>query len=171
VKTLTINKLIFQNELKVEFSGAINEDADFKSLDSFDQSSISFDFGKVDMINSCGIREWIKFIEKVPETSQIIYRNCPQIIIEQLNMVHGFFKKGSIIESFCAPYFCETCDKENKVGARLGVKQDIIHAREPAGLVSFEAAVLGRAHHSVPLQGMQGDSPRRQGDRICRFAR
>jgi hypothetical protein len=115
VKTLTINKLIFQNELKVEFSGAINEDADFKSLDSFDQSSISFDFGKVDMINSCGIREWIKFIEKVPETSQIIYRNCPQIIIEQLNMVHGFFKKGSIIESFCAPYFCETCDKENKV--------------------------------------------------------
>lgn len=115
MKTLQINKQILPDELKVELSGAINEDAEFKELEGIDKPTLSFDFDKIDMINSCGIREWIRFIEKVPAATQIIYRNCPQIIIEQMNMVHGFFKKGSQIESFYAPYFCEACNKENKV--------------------------------------------------------
>src|SRR5690606_24148577 len=67
------------------------------------------------MINSCGIREWIQFLEKIPEKCTVVYNNCPQIIIEQINMVHGFFRKGAVIGSFYAPYFCESCDKEEKV--------------------------------------------------------
>ena len=30
-------------------------------------------------------------------------------------MVHGFFRKGAVINSFYAPYFCEECGKESKV--------------------------------------------------------
>ncbi len=115
MKRLTINKQILQDELNVELIGAIDEDADFKELIGLEQKQMSFDFDKVNMINSCGIREWIKFIEKIPEKTHIIYRNCPQIIIEQINMVHGFFRKGASIESFYAPYYCETCGKENKM--------------------------------------------------------
>ncbi|WPU66181.1 hypothetical protein [Peredibacter starrii] len=115
MKRLTINKQILQDELNVELIGSIDEDADFKELIGLEQKTISFDFDKVSMINSCGIREWIKFIEKIPESTHIIYNNCPQIIIEQINMVHGFFRKGASINSFYAPYFCEKCDKENKV--------------------------------------------------------
>jgi anti-anti-sigma regulatory factor/DNA-directed RNA polymerase subunit RPC12/RpoP len=118
VKRLTINKQIVQDELHVELIGAIDEDADFKELAGLEQKTMSFDFKQVNMINSCGIREWIKFIEKVPEKTQLIYNNCPQIIIEQINMVHGFFRKGASINSFYAPYFCETCNKENKVFLR-----------------------------------------------------
>ena len=115
MKRLTINKQILQDELNVELIGSIDEDADFKELIGLEQKTISFDFDKVSMINSCGIREWIKFIEKIPESTHIVYNNCPQIIIEQINMVHGFFRKGASINSFYAPYFCEKCDKENKV--------------------------------------------------------
>lgn len=115
MKRLTINKQILQDELNVELIGAIDEDSDFKELLGLEQKSISFDFDKVNMINSCGIREWIKFLEKIPEKTNIIYRNCPQIIIEQINMVHGFFRKGASIESFYAPYYCEKCGKENKI--------------------------------------------------------
>jgi hypothetical protein len=115
VKRLTINKQILQDELNVELVGAIDEDADFKELGGLEQKNISFDFDKITMINSCGIREWIKFLETIPEKTDISYRNCPQIIIEQINMVHGFFRKGASIESFFAPYFCENCNQENKV--------------------------------------------------------
>lgn len=115
MKRLTINKQILQDELNVELIGSIDEDADFKELIGLEQKTISFDFDKVSMINSCGIREWIKFIEKIPEATHIVYNNCPQIIIEQINMVHGFFRKGASINSFYAPYFCEKCSKESKV--------------------------------------------------------
>lgn len=99
----------------VELIGTIDEDADFKELMGLEQKKISFDFNQITMINSCGIREWIKFIEKIPASCSIVYNNCPQIIIEQINMVHGFFKQGAIIKSFYAPYFCEKCNKEAKV--------------------------------------------------------
>lgn len=115
MKRLTINKQILQDELIVELIGAIDEDSDFKELLGLEQKSISFDFNQISMINSCGIREWIRFMDKVPENSTVIYKNCPQIIIEQINMVHGFFRKSSLIESFYAPYFCENCNKETKV--------------------------------------------------------
>jgi DNA-directed RNA polymerase subunit RPC12/RpoP len=115
VKRLTINKQILQEELNVELIGAIDEDADFKELVGLEQKNISFDFEKVTMINSCGIREWIKFLEMIPEKTNITYNNCPQIIIEQINMVHGFFRKGAAINSFYAPYYCEKCGKETKV--------------------------------------------------------
>lgn len=115
MKRLTINKQILQNELKVELIGAIDEDSDFKELLGLEQKTITFDFNQVSMINSCGIREWIKFLEQIPESSIVIYNNCPQIIIEQINMVHGFFRKGAVINSFYAPYFCEKCEKEAKI--------------------------------------------------------
>jgi DNA-directed RNA polymerase subunit RPC12/RpoP/anti-anti-sigma regulatory factor len=115
VKRLTINKQILPDELRVELVGAIDEDSDFKELEGLQQKNISFDFNQISMINSCGIREWIKFLEHMPEESNIVYENCPQIIIEQINMVHGFFKKGASIRSFYAPYYCEQCDKEVKI--------------------------------------------------------
>jgi hypothetical protein len=115
VKRLTINKQILQDELNVQLVGAIDEDSDFKELMGLEQKTISFDFDLVTMINSCGIREWIKFNEKLPPRSTILYKNCPQIIIEQINMVHGFFRQGAVIQSFYAPYYCEKCGKEAKI--------------------------------------------------------
>jgi DNA-directed RNA polymerase subunit RPC12/RpoP/anti-anti-sigma regulatory factor len=115
VKRLTINKQILPDELRVELIGPIDEDSDFREILGLQQKKMTFDFEQVNMINSCGIREWIKFLEELPATAEISYENCPQIIIEQINMVHGFFKNGAVIKSFYAPYFCESCDKEIKV--------------------------------------------------------
>ena len=126
MKRLTINKQVLQDELNVELMGAIDEDADFKELSGLVQTTMSFDFEKVTMINSCGIREWINFLETVPERTTIVYKNCPQIIIEQINMVHGFFRKGASIESFYAPYYCESCGKEMKVH----LKSDLVENRK-----------------------------------------
>lgn len=126
MKRLTINKQILQDELHVELIGAIDEDTDFKELAGLEQKSMVFDFKQVSMINSCGIREWIRFVESIPGSTNLVYENCPQIIIEQINMVHGFFRKGATINSFYAPYFCESCNKE----AKIHLKTDQIKNRK-----------------------------------------
>lgn len=111
---LHIDIEVQESQVVCAFKGVIDEDADFTKLSEVKGDNCVFDFDEVSMINSCGIREWIKFIEKLPESITIRYRNCRQIIIEQINMVHGFIRPGAKIESFYAPYYCEGCDDEFK---------------------------------------------------------
>lgn len=111
---LLISSRILGDEVHVELSGVIDEDSIFDKIQNLKMNKYFFDFGKVSMINSCGIREWIKYLQGLGDTA-IVYLNCPQIIIEQVNMVHGFIRKGIIVESFYAPYFCAQCDTEKKI--------------------------------------------------------
>lgn len=112
---LTINLQIVDNKVNADFVGSIDEDANFEEIEKVQEKEYIFDFDQVSMINSCGIREWIKFIEKLPGDAKITYKRCPQIIIEQMNMVHGFIRQGASIESFYAPYYDEESDTEHKI--------------------------------------------------------
>ncbi len=115
MSNLKIEKQITNDSAIIEFIGSIDEDFDYSGLESLNQKKYIFDFKQVAMINSCGIREWINFINKLDAAAEIVYKDCPQIVIEQMNMVHGFLKAGASIDSFYAPYFCEKCDKEEKI--------------------------------------------------------
>lgn len=111
---LTINTRITGDEAHVELVGVIDEDSVFDKIKNVQMNKFIFDFNKVTMINSCGIREWIKYLPEI-EGAKITYQNCPQIIIEQVNMVHGFIRKGIFVDTFYAPYFCPNCDTEKKI--------------------------------------------------------
>jgi DNA-directed RNA polymerase subunit RPC12/RpoP len=91
--------------------GQINEDSQFETILAVGENKIVFNFDQVDSINSCGIRDWIKMLGELGD-KEVTYKNCRQIIIEQMNMVHGFIKEGATVESFYAPYFCENCEHE-----------------------------------------------------------
>lgn len=112
---LVIDTQIVDDTLYVQFTGQIDEDAEFSKLSNITLKKVIFDFEKITLLNSCGIREWISFLESIPQNTQITYRHCQQIIIEQINMVHGFIREGAKIESFYAPYYCGKCDLEHKV--------------------------------------------------------
>ncbi len=112
---LQIDTHIVDDKLIINFIGQMDEDADFSKILNIKASHFVFDFEKISLLNSCGIREWITFLDGISEDVKITYMNCPQIIIEQMNMVHGFIKEGAKIESFYAPYYCESCDEECKV--------------------------------------------------------
>ena len=113
---LNVNTKVLENKVYIELSGSIDEDADFKSiLDLKGMDIYEFDFQKIDLINSCGVREWTNFINDLSKDSKIKYFNCRQIVIEQINMVHGFIPENATIETFFAPYFCEYHDKEFKI--------------------------------------------------------
>jgi anti-anti-sigma regulatory factor len=127
-KGLEINTRILEKLFIVELVGSIDEDADFSKILSTSVEGYVFDFNKVSMMNSCGIREWINFIDELPESCSIVYRNCPQVVIEQVNMVQGFLKAGARIDSFYAPYYSEDRDEVVKV---LLKTESVINSKAP----------------------------------------
>lgn len=139
---LIINSKIIGEEIYVSIEGIIDEDADFEKIKSLHMKKFIFDFNKLTMINSCGIREWIKYIREV-EGSDVYYINCPQIVIEQVNMVHGFIRKGIIVESFYAPYYCVSCDVAKKILLKssevTNLKSPVEHCDTCKNILEFDA--------------------------------
>ena len=112
----------------ISFTGDIDEDFDFADLLKEPVKTYKFDLNEVSMINSCGIREWIRFVEALGSSVVIEYYNCPKIIVQQMNMVSGFLTTNASIKSFYAPYFCEENDEEKQV---LLQSNQIINLKAP----------------------------------------
>jgi len=94
---------------KAILSGFLDENSDLKALEAV-TGPCSINFKDVARVNSCGVREWVNLINKIPK-AELSYDECPIVVVKQLNAVPDFQGKAKII-SFYAPYFCEGCDKE-----------------------------------------------------------
>ena len=130
---ISTNKLKVTKQIKdgicyLAYSGDIDEDYVYDELLKDKQTKYLIDFNEIEMINSCGIREWIGFIEKLGPEARIIYINCPQIIVQQINMVEGFMTPNSYVHSFFAPYYCEELDLEKKI---LLKAEDVVDFKAP----------------------------------------
>jgi hypothetical protein len=95
--------------------GSIDEDANFKTVDVAGAPGVVLNLEGISAINSVGIREWIKWIKGFPPTTQITIKNCPKIIVDQINMVSGFLPPGTVIESFFVPYYADDSGEEKMV--------------------------------------------------------
>ena len=96
--------------LDLRIFGTLDEDAKLPNANFSSATSINFDFGGLTSINSCGIRDWIKWISYIKPSTRVTYSNCPKIIVDQINMVDGFLPASGKVVSFFVPYFCENCD-------------------------------------------------------------
>ena len=74
----------------------------------------AFNLKGLKSINSTGIREWIKLMQKM-KAVKISFLECPKVFIDQVNMVQGFAPDNSKIMSFYVPYFNETNETEKNV--------------------------------------------------------
>ncbi len=114
-KSIEIDVRPFEGGNELVLKGEINEDLLIEELISNNSKKIRINFENVEMINSCGVREWIKFVEAISnDGAKVEYYNCPQIVVQQINMVTGFVPNQGSIETFYAPYFCEECENEDK---------------------------------------------------------
>lgn len=111
----------------INLTGRIDEDADLSPILNLKDNKLHINFDKVEMINSCGIREWINMLTEL--SGKITYSHCPQSVIEQINMVHGFIKPGIEVESFYAPYYEESSDEVRMI---LINTSDVIDNKAPA---------------------------------------
>jgi len=105
----------------VQLGGIIDEDADFTTLSIQDAQEVHVDMDEIKSINSCGIREWIKWIGASGK-SKIVYSKCPKVIVDQMNMVDGFLPQSATVESFYVPYYNEDSGSEKNVLFRYGVE-------------------------------------------------
>jgi anti-anti-sigma regulatory factor len=94
--------------------GAIDEDANFAQA-PVTGAAVIVDLGGVTAINSVGIREWIKWTKTFPAGCKMTVRNCPKIVVDQINMVLGFLPSGTKVESFFVPYYSEASGNEKMV--------------------------------------------------------
>ena len=118
--------------LKVEIVGNIDEDAVFVPIQTTEVNKVRFDFSKVETINSCGVREWIKVITSIQPGKTIIYAGAPHFIVDQMNMVLNFLPKAAIVESIYVPYFCEACENQSLVLFQKGKELDNRKLNAPA---------------------------------------
>ena len=117
---LNITKLPSATALELGFEGPVDEDAVLPPLELNGVKTVSLDLGKVSTMNSCGIREWLNWIKPLATTVSLILKNCPKIIVDQMNMIHGFLPPGAKVESFEVPYYCEKCGESPTVLFREG---------------------------------------------------
>lgn len=122
-----INIVDLGDERKLSFQGVIDEEFSFNQLKG-NASKYLVDFKGLKGINSCGIREWIHFVEGLGGNVKIEYYNCPQVVVQQMNMVSGFLTSNAEVKTFYAPYFCEESDEEKLI---LLKAEQIIDGKAP----------------------------------------
>lgn len=106
---------------KVTVAGVIDEDVDFTPYGLNGSTQVEFHLGGVKAINSCGIREWIKWVSTAG-TSPIKYFECPKIIVDQINMVQGFLPTQGKVMSFYVPYYSDDSGTEKNVMFTFGTE-------------------------------------------------
>lgn len=133
----------------VGLEGIMDEDMSLEKLESIKEGALIFDFSQIKSINSCGIRDWIAFISEKANGAKVVYRNCPKVIIEQMNMVKGFLPENCVIESFYAPFFCESCDHEENV---LLVPAQVKGRKAPENIKCSQCGEEGMDFDALPQQ-------------------
>ncbi len=99
--------------LKIKLEGVIDEDVDFSQY-VINNEKVTVNLSALKSINSCGIREWIKWFSQYTKT-HFDFQECPKIVVDQMNMVQGFLPAGSKVTSFFVPYFSDESGEEKNV--------------------------------------------------------
>lgn len=103
--------------------GFINEDVNFGAIiqevvellrlapDADGKNCVNFDLSGVDRINSCGVREWLLFLQKLQTSMRIRFGHVNELFVEQANMIPDILgAKGTGVDCVEVPYYCEACD-------------------------------------------------------------
>jgi len=104
----------------VEFSGDIEETADFAQLRARLKGPVVFHLAGVRRLNSIGVRAWMSFVRELPHVTELTFTHCSLAIVMQLNMIYNFRGPGRV-RSFYAPYVCERCQIEEDQLLDIGV--------------------------------------------------
>lgn len=101
-------------EYKVVVTGVIDEDVDFNQFSLAGAKGVQMSLGGVKSINSCGIREWIRWVGSAG-TAPVVYSECPKIIVDQINMVQGFLPANGKVASFYVPFYSDDSGEDKSV--------------------------------------------------------
>jgi anti-anti-sigma regulatory factor len=104
-------------ETRIRFGGVVDEDEELGSvLEQIQPGPVVIDLADVERINSLGVRQWIYWISEVERRGGVpVMTRCSRAIMAQINLINNFTGTQGAVRSFYAPYFCETCDREQQL--------------------------------------------------------
>ena len=94
--------------------GPIDENADLSVIESTKLEKIILDLEGLSKINSYGVKKFSQMLFTLKER-EIVYRSCPAMFIDQLNLIVDFLRNNISVESFRLPYYCSDCDIEAEI--------------------------------------------------------
>ena len=99
--------------LVVRLSGHITEEADLGGLlASLDGTSVHFNLADISMINSWGVRDWIRFVARLREADYTVtFSDVSPAMVRQMNLIADFCGSYAV-RSVQLPYFCDACGTE-----------------------------------------------------------
>ncbi|MBI5509301.1 MAG: hypothetical protein HY903_11165 [Deltaproteobacteria bacterium] len=103
-------------EAGVKLSGPVNEDADFAPLVTAlaGKNQVSMDLGGINRVNSCGVREWVNFMRKLPNNLKVKLEQCSPPMVNQINTISNFVGLARVV-SVQAPFMCDKCGRSERV--------------------------------------------------------
>ncbi len=70
---------------------------------------LALDVGGIERITSLGVKGWISGMDRLDVRSKVSFVNCPSAFVDMGVMLPSFVK-GRKVESFYAPFECESCN-------------------------------------------------------------
>lgn len=106
--------------------GEITEESDFSGVVTAAKDRVVLNLAGVQRINSCGVREWIGFLQRLEgKTDTVELEQCSPVMVRQLSMI-ATMRGAAAVTSILVPYFCEECDDERTLPL------DLVPGQRPA---------------------------------------
>ena len=118
-----------EEDVTYVFSGEVDEDFQRTEIPKIAKKKTILDLAGISSFNSCGIREWVFWVQDLSRDSEIKFRACSVSMIDQINMIPQSLGRGQL-ESFYAPYYCEKCGEVNR----------LLHLRDCFSLIAQKKA-------------------------------
>lgn len=101
--------------------GKIDENSNFKEIKLPQANQLMIDLQGIYHINSMGLKNWSIWVKNLPKyPGGIGLRNCPKVVVNQINILEGFLPSGATVESIEVPFFCDECKTESNYLAVRG---------------------------------------------------
>jgi hypothetical protein len=98
----------------IQLTGQLDESGSLAQAVGHVDPPLIIDLANVTLMNSIGVRDWVRFLKAVSPRGPVTLRHCPAFMVNQFNLVRGA-ATGVTVESFQAPYLCEGCGSESMV--------------------------------------------------------
>ena len=94
-----------------DLSGFIDADMELSSLLESERPHLILNLKKISEISSVGVKKWVECMQTILKQGKTLeYRECPEVFIEQCNMLLEITENLSI-SSFYVTFECEECDE------------------------------------------------------------
>ena len=97
-----------EGKTEITIAGVIDEHTDLSPLAVL-EGRLEFNLRDVQRLNSLGMHNWIQALRELAPKADLVFSECSLVVIDQLNMIHGFLGHG-MVQSFYGAMVCESCD-------------------------------------------------------------